>query len=253
MDSLDALINPRVASEHDEAVFDELHELDLASQLLEVTDPNELDRFLRTLILRAARAPGGRPAADTLRALHALLRKASRKTVPSAARALGVRSAPSRLAGKLFGLELEGLSSEDQDFEVARRFVRFGANAARNAARLRRRAPPRVAARSAVIRAARRLAPGLLRTRRGFPAPQAAAPGSLSQAGGSGFAGAAGSSASTQNGDWVRQGRNIIIVNCPGATVSTPSDAPEPGAAEPAAAEPSDATAPPPGGDEPPV
>jgi hypothetical protein len=68
--------------------------------------------------------------------------------------------------------------------------------------------------------------------RQGFPAPQAAA---------------------TQNGDWVRQGRNIIIVNCPGATVSTPSDAPEPAAAEPAAAEPADSTAPPSGSDEPPV
>jgi hypothetical protein len=199
MDSLDAMLDPPAASEHDEAALGELHELELASQLLDVSDANELDRFLRTLILRATSAKTGRPGGDTLRALHALLRKASRKTVPAAARALGARGEPSQLAGKRFGLELEGLSSEDQDFEVARRFVRFGACAARNAVNLcrragphdaaplrpgaglhnaappRRRAGPRDVARAAVIQAARRLAPGLLRPRVEFPVLHAAA------------------------------------------------------------------------------
>lgn len=185
MDSLDTLLDSPAASEHEEEALDELHELELASQLLEVSDPQQLDRFLRTLILRATSTQAYRPGVDTLRALHALLRKASRKTVPAVARALGARGEPSNLAGKRFGLELEGLSAEDQDFEVARRFVRFGACAARNAARLlqrsdprqrddlRRRASPRDVARTAVIQAARRLAPGLLRPQPAFPKPYA--------------------------------------------------------------------------------
>ena len=36
--------------------------------------------------------------------------------------------------GGAFGLELEGLSAEDQEFEVARRFVEFAGEAATNAA-----------------------------------------------------------------------------------------------------------------------
>jgi hypothetical protein len=36
-------------------------------------------------------------------------------------------------AGRMFGLELEGLSAEDREFEVARRFVRFASATTKNA------------------------------------------------------------------------------------------------------------------------
>ncbi len=36
-------------------------------------------------------------------------------------------------AGRMFGLELEGLSVEDREFEVARRLVRFALTATKNA------------------------------------------------------------------------------------------------------------------------
>ena len=65
-------------------------------------------------------------------------------------------------AGNLFGLELEGMSPEDQEFEVARRFVRFAGAAARNARRSRN-------PRAALTAAARRFAPGFLRRRRPGP------------------------------------------------------------------------------------
>jgi hypothetical protein len=63
-------------------------------------------------------------------------------------------------AGRLFGIELEGLSSEDKELEIARRFVRLGGEslrqlAARNGADL-----PAVT--TALARAARTHAPGLL-------------------------------------------------------------------------------------------
>ena len=37
-------------------------------------------------------------------------------------------------AGRVFGLELEGLSREDQEFETAKRFVRFASEAVKDAA-----------------------------------------------------------------------------------------------------------------------
>ena len=40
---------------------------------------------------------------------------------------------------RALGLELEGLSHEDQEFEAAKRFVRFAGEAVNNAASARRR------------------------------------------------------------------------------------------------------------------
>ena len=76
-------------------------------------------------------------------------------------------------AGSLLGLELEGLSPPDQEFETARQLVRFAGSAYRHAAWAPRNMSPSAAARSAAARAARRYAPGLWRRtgRRGLPAP----------------------------------------------------------------------------------
>jgi hypothetical protein len=73
-------------------------------------------------------------------------------------------------AGEVFGIELEGLSGEDQQFEMTRRFVRFGGAASGRVARAPRGVPPRSIVRSAVAAAASRWAPGLFRLwRRGRP------------------------------------------------------------------------------------
>src|SRR5215470_17263386 len=65
-------------------------------------------------------------------------------------------------AGKAFGLELEGLSYEDQEFEVAKGVVRLAGAAAGNAAQASPSTPPKQAAQAAMTEAAKAHAPGLL-------------------------------------------------------------------------------------------
>ena len=63
----------------------------------------------------------------------------------------------------MFGLELEGLSYEDQEFEVAKQIVRLGAAAANHAVEAGETAPPTQVAQQALTTAAQQYAPGLLR------------------------------------------------------------------------------------------
>jgi hypothetical protein len=189
--------------------------MELAAQLLEVADEEELDQFLGNLVKRATRAAGRALASPTGQALQGLLKNAARQALPlvggAVGGALGSASTGQQLAtnaGRLFGLELEGLSPEDQEYEVARRFVRFAGRAAANAGRMRG-AGGAAGARSAAMAAARRHAPGLLR-RRG---PGGGRPGM-----------------SPSTGRWIRQGRNVVIVNCspPSTAQSTALPEPEP-------------------------
>lgn len=184
-----------------ERVFDEADEMEFAAQLLEVTDESELDQFIGNLIKRAGHAAGKFVRSPVGQALGGVLRNAARKALPIAGRALGTYvGGPSggaagasiaSQAGKLFGLELEGLSPEDQEFEVARQFVRFAGAAAKNAAQTAPQVPPQAAAKAAAVAAARQHAPGFLRGN-GRPLPHGA---------------------KKRQGQWVRRGRNIIIVN----------------------------------------
>jgi hypothetical protein len=96
------------------------------------------------------------------------------------------------IAGSAFGLELEGLSEEDREFESARRFVRFASEAIKNAA-ASDAIDPVIAAQSGTAAAARRYAPGLL----GLQQP--------SKSLASGLAG---------SGRWVRRGRSILVLDC---------------------------------------
>jgi hypothetical protein len=185
-----------------EAPFDEVEEMELAAGLLEVTDEAELDQFLGNLIRRAGRAVGRVVKSPVGQALGGILKGAAKQALPIAGRAIGtyfggpaggaLGGQVAQKASQLFGLELEGMSAEDQEFEVARRFVRFAGSAASNAATSSSR-DPRSAATSAAMTAARRHAPGLLRGRKPYPS-------------GGGVLGRAGR--------WIRRGRNIIIVNC---------------------------------------
>jgi len=67
-------------------------------------------------------------------------------------------------AAQIFGLELEGLSPEDKEFELTRSFVRLAADAVRHAAAaaLPPSVPPQAIASRAATEAARHWAPGLL-------------------------------------------------------------------------------------------
>jgi hypothetical protein len=159
----------------------------LAAGLLDVSSEAELQEFLNDLIDQAqlaGRALLATPQARALKqAVGAGLRQAAHAALPIGHAplagplidALG-RSGASALkqrAARVFGLELEGLSPEDKEFELAQRFVRFAdaaaAAALSNAAQLAATPPAQLRARAhalaqaAMVPAARRYAPGLLR------------------------------------------------------------------------------------------
>jgi hypothetical protein len=125
-----------------------------AAELLEAADHGELHAAL-TRLLRGAAGTALRPAVEA--GLVRLLRHAAAQALPSP----GARSrdAPAR-ASRFFGIELEGLSPEDQEFESARRFVQLVEDAARHAAAAPGRLAPPSAALWAAAQAAKRHAPG---------------------------------------------------------------------------------------------
>ncbi len=161
-------------------VFNEMDELELAAQLLEVTDEAELDQFLGSLLSTASGAIGGALRSPVGNAVGGILKGVAKKALPAAGAAVGDWLAPGRggkigsqlatAAGNLFGLELEGLSAEDQEFEVARNFVRLAGAAVENAAQAPSNAPPAAVAQKAVAAAAQQYAPGLLKPARPMPA-----------------------------------------------------------------------------------
>jgi hypothetical protein len=150
---------------------DELAELELSAQLLEVAGAGQLERFVGELIARAG-APGRAAAATPAgRALAAALAEAARRVLPIRHGAADGAVAPplgraggdlKSRAARIFGIELEGMSPEDKEFEVAQRVVRFACDAARGALG-GGGATSEAAAQAALWRAARRHAPGLLR------------------------------------------------------------------------------------------
>lgn len=182
-----------------ESPFTEAQEMELAAELLEIGDEFELDQFLGKLIRKARQVVGRAIPPSILRPLGGLLKGAVKKALPGVASTIGSaiggpaggaiagRIAP--MASRLFGLELEGMSGEDQEFEVARRLVRFAGSAAQQAnGSAPNGASP--AAQQAVVGAARQHAPGFLV---GGSAPQAGA-------------------MRRRSGRWVRRGRKIIIL-----------------------------------------
>jgi hypothetical protein len=189
-------------------IFDELDEMDLASRLLEAAgDEREIDQFLGAVIRKAVKRAGQTIGPQAVGALKGLLKRAAKKALPAAGDADQGESA--EVAERIFNLEMEGLSPEDREFETARRFVRFAGSAARNTASASRRGNPRMAARAGTIQAARRFAPGFLRPR--GPRRRGRGGATMLQASG--------------RGHWIRQGRNIIIVNCAPAPPGEPPSA----------------------------
>jgi hypothetical protein len=181
-------------SSQPETTFDESEEMELTSGLLDVRTEAELDRFLGALVARAGRALAAQISSPAGQALTGVLKQAARQALPSAGRALGgivggrtgaqIGASAATAAGRVFGLEVEGLSPEDREFEITRSFVRFAGETVRTALTTRVAAPPQTVARSSAATAARRYAPGLLRS----ASPPLA-------------------------GRWVRRGRSIVVVN----------------------------------------
>ena len=90
----------------------------------------------------------------------------------------------------MFGLELEGLSHEDREFEVAKQFVKLATDAAQNAAAPPPGASPAQVAQKALTEAAKKFAPGLL---------------------GGGGNGAGLAAGGHHHGRWIRKGHKIVL------------------------------------------
>jgi|SRR3984957_6181630 len=155
-----------------ESPLSEAEEMELAGELLEVGSEQELEQFLGNIFKGVANAVGGVIKSPIGRALGGVLKNVAKTALPVVGGALGSFVAPglgtalgSRLgsmAGNL--LELEGeLSPEQAEFEVARHVVRLSAAAAQKAAVAPPHLPPRQVAHTAVVQAARQVAPGALR------------------------------------------------------------------------------------------
>jgi hypothetical protein len=123
-------------------VFNESQEMELAAELLEVTNEQELDRFLGDLIKKAGSAVGQFVSSPVGKAIGGVLKTAAKTALPIAGGALGayvggplgarIGSGLASMAGQALGLELEGLSQEDREFQSARQFVRWAGDTAKN-------------------------------------------------------------------------------------------------------------------------
>jgi hypothetical protein len=184
-------------------VFGETEQMELASALLEVTSEAEVDRFLGDLIGRAGQAVGKFVRSPEGRAIGSILKGAAKQALPGIGSAIGsyfggatgakLGGDVASAAGRAFGLELEGLSGEDRDFEVARRYVNFAGEAVKNLVLAPTGLYPGPAANAAVVAAAKTHAPGLLSPRQaGMEAPPSRFP-------------------TGHSGRWMRRGNKIIL------------------------------------------
>jgi len=201
-------------TEFQETGLQEAEEMELAAELLEITNEAELDRFLGKLIRRVGRT-FGRVLRPLGRAIGGVLKPLAKVALPIAGKALGtffggpvggmVGGRLASAAGQMFGLELEGLSGEDREFEVARRYVRFASAATRNALSAPQTGNPYAIARAAAAAAARQFAPGLVGTVPGVAGVSDAYPPTISDNG-------VIPAGSRRRGTWIRRGRRIILL-----------------------------------------
>jgi len=203
----------------------EQEEVQLAHELLSVTNEQEFEQFLGDFINKIGGAVSNIARSPIGQAIGGVLKGVAKKALPMAGTALGgfiggplgakIGSGLANAAGSALGLEFEAMESGEMEFEGARQFVRLAADTANNAvAAAQAGADPRKAAQSAAIAAANRLAPGLLSA---AVTPAIAAPAgglgtgtSLGAAMGQ-AAGAAMAVRPGHSGHWARRGKHIIL------------------------------------------
>jgi hypothetical protein len=196
-------------------VFNEAEQMELAGELLEVRDEQELNHFLGDLIRKASGVLGKAVNSPLGQQLGGILKSSALQAVPVVSDAIGKRIGgrlgPSIAKGlTAFGtsalnsrhgatdheFEYESLSQEDREFEGAKQFVQLAADTVKHATTAPPGADPRVVARSALVKAARTVAPGLLQ-----PAGAAAAA----------VTGASHGGGSRRSGVWYRRGTKIVL------------------------------------------
>ncbi len=177
-------------------------EMELAYELLSVSNEQELDQFLGKLIKKAGRAVGKFARSSAGRAIGGMLKSVAKKALPIAGSALGtfvggplggaLGGKLGSMATKLFELELEGMSPEDQELEISKAYVRFANKALKQGASVAQNNPgasPQQVAKAAIKKAASQYAPGLL----------------------AGSGRGSRSALRGRKGTWVRKGRTIVL------------------------------------------
>ena len=164
--------DPASSRQGAETVFSEDEELEIASEFLDVGGERDLDRVIGELFDRAGEAGGATLEEPVERDLGDIFKSIAKVVLPVAGGALGMYfggpagaaagSSMGSTVGHALGLELEGLSPEDSEFEAAKQFARLAGVAIRNAQDAGPAADPAGLASDAVTEAARLYAPGLL-------------------------------------------------------------------------------------------
>jgi len=188
-----------------ESPFDEVEEIELATELLSISNEAELDQFIGKLVKGAFRGlrKVGSAVGRIAKPLGGILKGVAKKALPFVGGALGslipipgvgtaVGTALGSAVSKALEAELEGMDPEDQEFEMARRFVRLAGTAAKQAALAQPGTNPQVAARAAVITAARQHVPALQSPVTGSSIGTVVTSG--------------------HSGRWVRRGRRIVLL-----------------------------------------
>jgi hypothetical protein len=159
--------------EHASGELSEAQEMELASQFLEIASEEELEQFLGDLWNRAKTSAGAAYNSPLVQQQVIPALKTSGRYFLPVGIGLGVErllpgmgpwaaAGTKMIADQVLKEELEGLSGEDREFEIARRYVRFAMEALQRALRVPPRVPPPAAAQIAITEAARTHAPGLV-------------------------------------------------------------------------------------------
>jgi hypothetical protein len=200
------------------SVFSEAQEVQLAEQLLELENEEELEQFLGDLIKKAGGAIGSLIKSPLGQALKGALTGVAGKILPAAGQAIGgifgstgakIGSQIGSAANSAFGMS--EMEASEQEFEAAQTFVRMAGDAVRNAAQSPPGANPHAVAHAALAQAAEVHAPGLSNA---IATPQTF--GTQSNFGGmaAGMLAGAGHGHAFgrgRSGHWERQGNKIIL------------------------------------------
>jgi uncharacterized protein (DUF697 family) len=145
---------------------------ELAAELLEVGNDQEMERFFGGLLKKVSDAAGSIISSPVGSVLKGALKNVAKQALPMVGAAVGNFVAPGvglaagkalgTMASKALGLELEGLSQEDREFEVAKQVVRLAADATRTALTAPESVPAQEVAYTSVNQAMQRYAPGMV-------------------------------------------------------------------------------------------
>ena len=154
--------------------FSEEEEMELATELLAISSEEELDQFLGKLVKKAWRGVKKFGKSKLWRGIKKGLRGVAKVALPVAGKVAGsffggpiggkIGGKLGSWASRLFEMELEGLSPEDQEFEVAKRFVRLAGSTAVHAVKAPKSAPVGKVVKTSIKKAAKKHAPGLLKS-----------------------------------------------------------------------------------------